>query len=84
VDSADSVDLEIPETIYEGILPHERRTIEGTLLRMTERKMSKNSRKCDLSKWPERSDYRHDALLRVDQVKLDAVVVEAKPTESTK
>jgi hypothetical protein len=55
--------------------------IEGTLLRMTERKISENSKKFDFVSWPERNDYRHDALLLMEAVKLDVVVVEAKPTE---
>ena len=58
--------------------------IKGTLLRMTERKVSRKSMKFDLTKWPERSDYRHDALLRMDELLLDVMIVEAKPTESIK
>ncbi|KAF9346503.1 hypothetical protein BGX34_003851 [Mortierella sp. NVP85] len=58
--------------------------IKGTLLRMTERKVSRKSMKFDLSKWPERSDYRHDALLRMEELMLDVMIVEAKPAESIK
>ncbi|KAG0200952.1 hypothetical protein BGX31_003946, partial [Mortierella sp. GBA43] len=51
--------------------------IPGTLLKMTERKVSPNTMAFDLT---EEHDFRHDGLLRILDLDVDVLIMEAKPT----